>query len=496
MRDTSMFDILSTLDDVENNKKTQKTLAESVNNDTAIKANPESTMRSFLEMMEPTDISRRLDESAVKPEGPKKTAMKGTHVMAKGTKDGQHPAHEFLVGGEEGEVPEGEEKLDENENSMYTDLMRDLEQLSYTYGENAQNEDWFNYLQDVIGNYGGNVYGEYNASDLDSDGNLPEAAEMGGSDDERRKRAVDKMKRDSKAYKKSQISSKGDNLKLGNEWDMNLDEAEDTGWGDEMVEALKLIVQQMQPEEMGPAIEDLIQQYEQTPEPSDRDGEAEWDANMERESIGEARGRLQGDDRENDDWEPDGEKVTPDSHPNLYNFGNDDEDHLDDDEVGNQLETYDPSRGQFVKQTASPYKAVNEEEVDEDVMSAKQSFADVFKSMDESEEESTARLEKELFTELDEPAELKKNEENGKYELNDDLNEDELEEGWNSERDAFKRQEQNAGLEDEEYTWNQQPWAVCFNGKPWKTFQGKQAAQNISRSMAKKGKTGITIKPA
>ena len=50
--------------------------------------------------------------------------------------------------------------------------------------------------------------------------------------------------------------------------------------------------------------------------------------------------------------------------------------------------------------------------------------------------------------------------------------------GERSDRD-FRNQERNAGLEDEEYTWNQQPWAVCFNGKPWKSFKGKQAAQNV-----------------
>ena len=60
----------------------------------------------------------------------------------------------------------------------------------------------------------------------------------------------------------------------------------------------------------------------------------------------------------------------------------------------------------------------------------------------------------------------------------------------------FRNQERNAGLEDEDYTWNQQSWEVCFNGKPWKSFKGKQAAQNVGKSMANKGKTGISIRPS
>jgi len=83
-----------------------------------------------------------------------------------------------------------------------------------------------------------------------------------------------------------------------------VDTVDDTGWGDEMIEDLKLLQTTLSDYGAISGIDEIISKYEQTPETSDSDLENEWDADMEREGMGEARGRLQGSDRENDDWEP------------------------------------------------------------------------------------------------------------------------------------------------------------------------------------------------
>ena len=276
------------------------------------------------------------ESDTMKPEGGIKKQMPGNHTMAKAT-DTKHPANEFLVGGEEGDVP------------------------------------------------------------ADKDAQLDE-------------------------------------------------EVDDSGWGGELVEDLKLILQDFgdmdgDMSQLYNAIKETVEQYD--------DGD----------EFNEARGRLQGNDRENDDWEPaedPGQKYwsdnigVDDDEPDLEHdlekadYFNDPmnkrhyesktnemDDSFDrsgpwDDDEEREVDvdpgfdgTDDEMEESYDSETMSFRKMpVTEDDIEEDTISPKQSFADVFKSMEESNEEKTANLEKELFTELSEPEELTKAE-NGKYNLRD-----------------------------------------------------------------------------
>jgi len=102
MRDSQLHSILTSFNSI-GKKKAKKNLTEDVsvasvsfshdvNDDGALVANNQTTMRNLL-----NSINENLDDNQRKV-----NQMPGDHTMANATKDGNHPAHEFLVGGEEG----------------------------------------------------------------------------------------------------------------------------------------------------------------------------------------------------------------------------------------------------------------------------------------------------------------------------------------------------------------------------------------------------------
>jgi len=271
MIDHQLHDILSKLDNVEKKGKTPLTESKDLTKDNAVHDSNQDTMRDFLSIIN-EDVS---------PAGPKKTAMPGTHVMAKGSKDGQHPAHEFLVGGDEGEVPEladeqldevdmdesvftpkpeggkkphmkgthkmkkdtkrmnssnkflvggeegevpelADEQLDEApDTDRYHALMRDLEEWLAMFGDEPN--DAYYAIADIIGDYGGDNSGVDYPDDM-----------MGVSDDDARKEyfddpmnkrhyeSVDPDKAAADYHRSEQLDREYDKAKLN--WDDDYDE--------------------------------------------------------------------------------------------------------------------------------------------------------------------------------------------------------------------------------------------------------------------------------
>jgi len=352
-----MFNILNKLDSV--GSKQKATLTEDISKDTATKVNPESSMR---------DILTRLNETAT-PAGPKKSAMPGTHTMGKGSKDGQHPAHEYLVGGEEGECDEGKEQVDEaGEGHLYKQLVSKLEELLNDDYIDSESEGWRDAIANLVNDHGGNAGSEeYDSPSFDNE----DSAERYDND---------------KAYSESEDEPLKDPLH-SDEWNDEIpadteDEQEDSSIANKWRKG-------------GPKDDSQYESKEidhHDPDYSDSDyednaDEAEYYRDQEREDNADAHNYADAQDRADE---------------SVY-------------------EKYDPDKGMFVEadeECCDDEEQLDEAELDEEQLGAKQSFSEVFKSMEESEEEKSSRLEKELFTELDEP-ELTKND-NGKYNLNDE----------------------------------------------------------------------------
>jgi len=108
-----MFDILQNLNKTSKKQNLNESagnhtvssyVASDVNGDGALVKNNQTTMRNILDSLN--------EELGLN--GKKANYMPGTHKMGKLGANGKHPAGEYLVGGEEGEVPdEADEQLDE-----------------------------------------------------------------------------------------------------------------------------------------------------------------------------------------------------------------------------------------------------------------------------------------------------------------------------------------------------------------------------------------------
>lgn len=143
---------------------------------------------------------------------------------------------------------------------------------------------------------------------------------------------------------------------------------DDSNWGDEMIEDLKLLTQELEDFGAIQGIEQIISKYEQPAEPSDRDLENDWDA-----AMGDGKA----------EWDESAEPETVS------------EDGIEEDTIAGKETAHKPG-----------------------LHSEKASFKDVFKSMDESDDDKESKLEQELHTEIKKNA-LTRNDK-GTFNLNDD----------------------------------------------------------------------------